>query len=68
MTQRKSGLGVRIERFFLSNPDEELTYVQIAAKFDCTVCAARWAVKELIKRKDIESVHVIRSRSKGIAE
>lgn len=66
--RRKNGLGFRIERFFIDNPTEELTYVQLAAKFDCSVCAARWAVKELIKRRDIESVHVIRLRVKGIAE
>jgi hypothetical protein len=62
------GLGARITAFFRDNPDEELTYPIIAAKFGCSVPSARFAVKQLVKERTIESLHVVRLRVKGIAK
>ena len=51
----------RIRQFYLANRTEELTYADMAAKFDCTVKQAQDTVKEL-KRNGfrLESVMVIR--------
>lgn len=37
----------RIRQWFINNPDEELSYHDIAVKFDCSPEAARFAVREL---------------------
>ena len=37
----------RIRQFFVENPEEELSYHDIAVKFDCSPEAARFAVREL---------------------
>lgn len=65
-TQPNSRAG-RIRAFFVANPDEELTFDQIAVKFDCTIEQARFAVRDVAKTVDIESVHIIRMRAKGVA-
>ena len=51
----------RIRQFYLSNMTEELSYSDMAAKFDCTVKQAQDTVKEL-KRTGfrLESVMVVR--------
>lgn len=51
----------RVRSFFEANPDEELTYADIMAKFDLTHVEARKAVKQLRDRKQLETVHVIRA-------
>lgn len=51
----------RIRAFFEANPDEELTYPDIMAKFGLTHVEARTAVKLLRERKQLETVHVIRA-------
>ena len=57
----------RIRQFFLANPDEELTYVDICIKFGCRQDAARGAVRELIRRdgdsSPVESIHIVRGRA-----
>jgi hypothetical protein len=57
----------RFERSFADNPGEELTFEDIAAKFDVTVMRARELVKVAKTRMAIESVHVVRLASKGRA-
>lgn len=57
----------RVRQFFVDNPDEELTYEEMAAKFDTTINHCRELVKALKDEGLIESVHVIRNRSKGTA-
>ena len=37
----------RIRQWFMDNPDEELSYRDIAVKFECTPEAAWFAVREL---------------------
>ena len=39
----------RIRQFFLANPDEELTYRDMATKFDCTTEQAKGAVADYLK-------------------
>lgn len=68
MTDDPASVPEAVRRFFLANPDEELTFEQLALKFGCTVWTARHAVRELKEAGLIESVHVIRNRSKGIAK
>ena len=50
----------RIRQFFVNNPSEELTYQDMALKFDCTPNSARNAVGELRKAGMLESLHVVR--------
>lgn len=59
------GLPARLLAFYEANPDEELTYSDIVAKFSVSPFTAREAVKAL--RSQIESVHIVRLRAKGIA-
>lgn len=54
-------LSGRIRSFFTARPDEELTYDDMAIKFDCTHQQAKDAVKGLRKRRrdvKLESVYV----------
>jgi DNA-binding Lrp family transcriptional regulator len=57
----------RIRRFFTDNQDEEMTYELLAEKFDAPIMTVRSIVKELRKEGVVESLHVIRHPSKGIA-
>ncbi len=54
----------RIRQFFLNNPDEELSYMDMATKFDCSRDSARNAVAELRKAGMLESLHVVRMRDR----
>lgn len=65
--RRQPGLPARVRKFFEDNPDEELSYKAIMAKFGCTMWTARKCVYELAEAGYLESVHVIRRRVKGIA-
>ena len=47
---RPDSLQNRIRQFFLANPDEELTYLDLCVKFSCTLEQAHGAVRELVKR------------------
>jgi hypothetical protein len=54
----------RIRQFFIANPDEELTYRDMAVKFDCTTEQAQGAVRELIKRDGtLYTQHVVRFKA-----
>jgi hypothetical protein len=64
-TKPGQGLAKRIHRFFVANPDEELTYTDVQVKFDCTRTAAHAAIKDLVRTDEVESVHVIRLPEKG---
>ena len=57
----------RVRQFFAENPDEELTYEDMAAKFDVPVNYCREVVRALKTKGEIESVHVIRNPRKGRA-
>lgn len=61
-------LPAKILAFFEANPDEELTYADIAAKFGVSQASARWTVQVLLndKANPLESVHVIRTKRKGM--
>ena len=59
-------LATRVRQFFADNPDEELTLDDMAAKFDASLVSCRSAVKDLVREGGIESVHVVRARSKGM--
>lgn len=66
----KNGEGIvgGVRRFFEANPDEELTYSQMATKFDATQGYCREVVKLLRKRgMSIESVHIVRVVKKAEA-
>jgi len=55
-----NSLASRICAFFSNNPDEMLTYSDIAVKFDCTVEQARNAVNDLRKRKKgVDTSHIV---------
>lgn len=61
------GLKHRVKCYFRDNPQEELTHPVLRVKFGCTVATAKWLVATLVEEGLIESVHVIRLRSMGIA-
>jgi hypothetical protein len=61
-------LKLRVKRFYADNPEEELTYPALMAKFSCSKWAARWIVRTLVEEGECESVHVIRLRVQGIAK
>lgn len=58
----------RIRAYFDANPDDELTYKDIAQKFSITEVEARSAVKLLRERRQLETVHVIRATPQRRAE
>lgn len=58
----------RLTTFFADNPDEELTYAILVQKFDIGMEHARAVVQSLCVDGTLESVHVIRARTKGIAK
>lgn len=57
----------KIAGFFDENPDEELTFQGLSDKFNAPVKTVRNVVAELVQSGKVESVHVIRLPSKGIA-
>lgn len=62
-------LKLRVRRFFTDHPDEELTAAQFRDKFNCSEATRRWIMVALGgEGGEIESVHVIRLRVKGIAK
>jgi len=57
----------KVEAFFLENPEEELSLADIMNKLGVNRKALEFALKRLKDEGLIESVHVVRLRSKGIA-
>jgi len=58
----------RVLRFFIDNPDEELTLQDIMTKFDCTENYARVIISSLRSRGYVESTVVVRKALiRGIA-
>jgi hypothetical protein len=62
------GLKYRVRCFFRDNPQEELTHSLLRSKFGCTVATSKWLVSTLVEEGLVESVHVIRLRTMGIAK
>ena len=63
-------LAARILAYFAANPDEELTYADIAAKFEVSQELARRTVRDLMDGRAkavLESVHIVRLKAKGRA-
>lgn len=67
-TAAKIGVLNRLRAFYAANPSEELTFLAISIKFSCTLWTARHAVYALVDAGELESVHVIRLREKGMAK
>jgi hypothetical protein len=63
---RENSVVGRLKRFYEDNPEEELTFPDICAKFSCSYGAAAEAVKQLRHLGFLESVSVIRTRKKGM--
>ena len=62
-------LPAKILAYFQANPDEELTYADIAAKFSVSQERARTTVRDLMTGRAkalLESVHVVRLKAKGV--
>jgi hypothetical protein len=55
----------RIREFFQNNPEEELDYEAMVAKFSITKQYAHEVVKQLKREGVVEAVYVIRNPSKG---
>lgn len=61
------GLIARINQFFKDNPDEELTYADLAAKFGVSPETAHRRVSDAVREGEpIESVHVIRAKRSAV--
>lgn len=67
LSMRPGSVAFRLHEFFERNPEEELSYTDITAKFSCSDATAADAVSKLRQARVLESVHVIRLRAKGIA-
>lgn len=50
----------RCRDFFAANPNEELSYADIAAKFGVTKKSAEWMVVRLVQKGIVQRIHVIR--------
>lgn len=61
-------LKYRVRCYFDDNPDEELTHAQLREKFSMSKWTAVWVLRELVEEGYMESVHIIRLRSQGIAK
>lgn len=66
-TLHRGSLLSRVLEFFAENPDEELDYDSLTAKFGVSYLTARRTVSRATRRGDLESVHVIRPKAKGRA-
>jgi hypothetical protein len=62
------GVKARMARFFRTNPEEELTFEQAILKFSANNYTLRQGVQELVKEGLLESVHVVRLKSRGVAK
>lgn len=67
MNELRLGVVKRLQAYYKANPDEELSYHAITIKFSCTLWTARRAVYTLVEDGILESVHVIRTRERGMA-
>ena len=63
---RPGSVVARMKRYFEENPEEELSYPDVCAKFSCSYKAAADAVRQLRYSKLLECVTVIRTRKKGM--
>jgi hypothetical protein len=54
------GLGSKLRDFFAQNPDEELSYGDVMAKFGCSHGNLRTTVSRLVANGEIEVLHVVR--------
>ena len=57
----------RLAAFFVDQPDEELSIADIPVKFGCSSWTAHDAVRRLCAERKLESVRIVRCRTKGIA-
>lgn len=64
----RNGFGAKetLRRYFQANPDEELTWPDMLVKFERCRKTLTLALAELIEEGELESVHVIRLREKGM--
>lgn len=60
-------LATRIRQFFVDNPDEEMTYELLTAKFGAHHQTVRDAVRVLRDEGLLEALHVVRRVEKGRA-
>lgn len=67
-SRKTLNLKFRVKCFFRDHPDEELTPTDFRLKFGVTEATRRWLIVALAQEGLLESVHVIRLRSKGIAK
>lgn len=70
MTEPKgkpASLAARIRQFFVDNPDEEMTYELLTAKFSVHHQSVRDAVRALRDEGLLETLHVVRRVEKGRA-
>lgn len=61
-------LKFRVKCYFEDHPQDELTHAALREKFGMTKWTAVWVLRELVEDECLESVHIIRLRSKGIAK
>lgn len=64
---RDTSVAGRLRRFFIENPDEELTRADMVAKFGSSFKNIDASLTALRAEGLLESVHVTRLRTKGIA-
>jgi hypothetical protein len=58
---QRSTVSARLDVFWKANPDEELTFHDIALKFNCTVLQARRAADYLTRMGVVERVRIVRA-------
>lgn len=62
-----NSLAARLRKFFADNPEEELTIRMICEKFDANPKTVEKVLGEMKAAGELESLHVVRLRTKGIA-
>lgn len=67
MALQRNGLPYLLMEFFRANPDEELTFKQVAVKFGSNPSTVSNAVARLVGDGMIENVRVVRLPAKGRA-
>lgn len=60
----RNGLRAKLRRFFDDNPGEELTYADIARKFEVPIRTAQFAVMREVQAEKLERLTVIRRKTR----
>lgn len=61
----KQGMEAKLNRYLDEHPGSDLTYRQIAERFNVSIQWARTKVGQMVASGEVESIHVIRRKQGG---